>query len=371
MLFTLHHSQGAARTGLLQFPRGAVATPAFMPVGTYGTVKAMSPEELSQSGAQIILSNTFHLFIQPGVEVIKRHGGLHRFMHWQQPILTDSGGFQVYSLAAMRKVKEEGVYFRSPKDGAPLFLSPELAIDIQHQLGADVVMIFDECTAYPVSEDQAARSMELSLRWAQRCFTAHGDHSSALFAIVQGGMYPHLRQQSLEGLKTMDFAGYAIGGLSVGEPQPEMLAMLDFLVPQMPVSKPRYLMGVGKPEDLVAAVARGIDMFDCVLPTRNARNGHLFVDSGVIRIRNAVHRLDVRPLDEHCQCYTCLHYSRAYLHHLSRAHEILGARLNTIHNLHYYQYLMAGLRQAITVGQLDEFIDNFYIKRVHSGGNVA
>ena len=363
MKFTVQASDGSARRGQLEFSRGRVDTPAFMPVGTYGTVKAMTPEELEQSGAQIILGNTFHLMLRPGTEVIARHGDLHRFMHWERPILTDSGGFQVWSLAARRKINEEGVRFASPVDGAEVFLSPEISMEVQRLLGADIVMIFDECTPYPATEQEARASMELSARWAERSRAAHGDNPAALFGIVQGGMFPELRRESLQRLSEIGFDGYALGGLSVGETEIERLSVLEAVVPQMPSAKPRYLMGVGTPEDLVEAVRRGIDMFDCVMPTRNARNGHIFTRHGTIKIRNARHRDDDRPLDAACTCYTCRHFSRAYLRHLEKCGEILGARLNTIHNLHYYQELMAGLRDAISHGRLESFVSAFYAAR--------
>ena len=363
MKFTVQASDGSARRGQLEFSRGRVDTPAFMPVGTYGTVKAMTPEELEQSGAQIILGNTFHLMLRPGTEVIARHGDLHRFMHWERPILTDSGGFQVWSLAARRKINEEGVRFASPVDGAEVFLSPEISMEVQRLLGADIVMIFDECTPYPATEQEARASMELSARWAERSRAAHGDNPAALFGIVQGGMFPELRRESLQRLSEIGFDGYALGGLSVGETEIERLSVLEAVVPQMPSAKPRYLMGVGTPEDLVEAVRRGIDMFDCVMPTRSARNGHIFTRHGTIKIRNARHRDDDRPLDAACTCYTCRHFSRAYLRHLEKCGEILGARLNTIHNLHYYQELMAGLRDAISHGRLESFVSNFYAAR--------
>lgn len=363
MQFELLNSQASARRGRLLFDRGEVRTPAFMPVGTYGTVKAMTPEELVELGADIILGNTFHLMLRPGMEVITESGGLHTFMNWHKPILTDSGGYQVFSLAESRKITEEGVHFRSPVDGSKIFLGPEQAIDVQHKLGADIVMIFDECTPYPATEDEARRSMELSLRWAARSKTAHADSPNALFGIIQGGMYPALRQASLSGLVEIGFDGYAIGGLSVGEPVELMLEVLDGVMPGMPADKPRYLMGVGTPENIVESVLRGVDMFDCVMPTRNARNGHLFTTHGDIRIRNAEHRHSQQPLDEDCACYTCQHYSRSYLHHLDKTNEILGARLNTIHNLFYYQQLMQGLRDAIESGALNEFVSDFYAKR--------
>lgn len=360
MKFKVTDTDNQARHGTIQFPRGTIETPAFMPVGTCATVKAMTPEEVQATGAQIILGNTFHLMLRPGPEVITTQGGLHRFMHWEGPILTDSGGFQVFSLTELRKLSERGVEFRSPINGDLIDLTPERSIQMQHVLGSDIVMIFDECTPYPATEEQSKLSMELSLRWAERSKQAHGDASSALFGIVQGGMYPDLRQRSLEGLQTIGFDGYAIGGLSVGEPKPMMFSVLDALMPEMPKDKPRYLMGVGKPADLVEAVVRGVDMFDCVMPTRNARNGHLFTSSGVVKIRNSQHRNDETTLDSKCNCYTCQHFSRAYLHHLYHAKEILSARLNTIHNLTYYQTLMQGLRLAIRNGTLGDFVSDFY-----------
>ena len=363
MQFDLLATDGRARRGRLTFPRGVVETPAFMPVGTYGTVKGMLPRDIEAIGAQMILGNTFHLWLRPGTKVIKEHGDLHNFMQWQGPILTDSGGFQVFSLGAMRTIKEEGVYFSSPVDGAKVFMGPEESMQVQRDLGSDVVMIFDECTPYPADVPTAEKSMELSLRWAKRSKIAHGDNPSALFGIVQGGMHEDLRLRSLEGLCEIGFDGLAIGGLSVGEPKEDMIRILDFLPPYMPPEKPRYLMGVGKPEDLVEGVRRGIDMFDCVMPTRNARNGHLFVDTGVIKIRNAVHRHDDSPLDASCDCYTCQNFSRAYLHHLDKCGEMLSSMLNTIHNLRHYQRLMTGLRDAIQQGTLSDFVDGFYARR--------
>lgn len=360
MEFSIQQQEGRARRGQLKFARGAVNTPAFMPVGTYGTVKAMTPEELKSLGAEIILGNTFHLYLRPGTEIIEQHGDLHEFMHWDKPILTDSGGFQVFSLGALRKLTEEGVTFRSPIDGQRVFLNPEESMRIQRALGSDIVMCFDECTAYPADHKTAETSMELSLRWAARSKTAHQGNPNALFGIVQGGMHADLRTRSIQGLCEIGFDGYAIGGLSVGEPKPLMMEVLDALMPIMPQEKPRYLMGVGTPEDLVEGVLRGVDMFDCVMPTRNARNGHLFTRFGVLKLKNAAHRTDTRPLDEGCACYTCQHYSRAYLHHLARCNEILGARLNTIHNLFYYQSLMQQLRQAIENGTLAGFVQTFY-----------
>ena len=363
MTFERLASDGRARRGRLTFPRGTVETPAFMPVGTYGTVKGMTPVSVEEIGAEIILGNTFHLWLRPGVEVIEAHGDLHDFAQWHKPILTDSGGFQVFSLGAMRKITEQGVHFRSPVDGAKVFMGPEESMAVQRSLGSDVVMIFDECTPYPATEKEARLSMERSLRWAQRSRDAHGDSPSALFGIIQGGMYPELREQSLKGLLDIGFDGLAIGGLSVGEPKEEMIRTLDYLPTWMPEEKPRYLMGVGKPEDLVEGVRRGVDMFDCVMPTRNARNGHLFTAEGTVKIRNAKHRFDTRPLDDECDCYTCQHFSRAYLHHLDRCGEMLGSMLNTIHNLRHYQRLMAGLRGAIEAGTLAHFVEGFYARR--------
>lgn len=363
MKFELDKTEGFARRGRLVFERGIVETPAFMPVGTYGTVKAMTPEELTDLGAQIVLGNTFHLMLRPGTEIIKKHGDLHNFMHWQGPILTDSGGFQVWSLGKLRKITEEGVKFNSPIDGKKVFMGPEESMQVQRDLGSDIVMIFDECTPYPAEEKEVRESMELSLRWAKRSKEAHGDNPSALFGIVQGGMFPELREVSLKGLTDIGFDGYAIGGLSVGEPKEEMIKVLDYLKSRLPEDSPRYLMGVGTPEDIVEAVRRGIDMFDCVMPTRNARNGFLFTSKGMVRIRNAQYTEDTGPVDEECECYTCKNYSRAYLRHLDKTKEILGSRLNTIHNLHYYQYVMAGLRDAIAKGELDEFVAEFYAKR--------
>ncbi|KZN45802.1 tRNA guanosine(34) transglycosylase Tgt [Pseudoalteromonas luteoviolacea] len=363
MKFELDCTHGKARRGRLVFDRGVVETPAFMPVGTYGTVKGMTPDELKETGAHICLGNTFHLMLRPGTEIIKQHGDLHDFMNWDKPILTDSGGFQVFSLGAMRKISEEGVLFKSPVNGEKIMLSPEKAMEVQRDLGSDIVMIFDECTPYPATEKEAKDSMELSLRWAKRSKEAHGDNPSALFGIIQGGMYPELRAESQKGLENIGFDGYALGGLSVGEPKEEMVKILDHCAYKMPEQKPRYLMGVGKPEDLVEAVRRGIDMFDCVMPTRNARNGHLFVTDGVIKIRNAVHKTDTSPLDAECDCHTCKNYSRAYLHHLDKCNEILGARLNTIHNLRYYQRLMEGMRNALSEGTFEEFVADFYERR--------
>jgi len=366
MEFALLGNDAAARRGRLTFERGTVETPAFMPVGTYGTVKAMTPEELRELGAQIILGNTFHLMLRPGMEVMRAHGGLHRFMHWDGPILTDSGGFQVWSLGKLRKISEQGVTFQSPVNGDRIFMGPEESMAMQQALGADIIMIFDECTPYPATEEQARASMELSLRWAERSKRAHQGQPGALFGIVQGGMYEQLRRESLAGLKQIGFDGYALGGLSVGEPKEEMLRVLDSIAPDLPADRPRYLMGVGTPEDLVEAVRRGMDMFDCVLPTRNARNGWLFTRDGQVKIRNSRYAADTRPIDPECDCYTCRHYSRAYLRHLQQCNEILGARLATIHNLYYYQALMRGLRQAIEQKRLDEFVEKFYCMRRQS-----
>ena len=363
MKFELLATDGRARRGRLEFARGTIETPVFMPVGTYGTVKSMTPEELEGLGARIILGNTFHLMLRPGEDIVRAHGGLHEFMHWERPILTDSGGFQVWSLADLRKISEEGVRFASPVDGSPVFLGPERSMEIQRALGSDIVMAFDECTPYPATESEARSSMELSLRWAARCREAHGDNPSALFGIVQGGMYDALRRESLAGLVEIGFDGYALGGLSVGEPAAEREAVLDAVEPHMPADHPRYLMGVGTPEDLVESVARGIDMFDCVMPTRHARNGYLFTRHGTLRIRNARHRDDTGPLDPECPCYTCRNYSRAYLRHLERCNEILGARLNTIHNLHYYLDLMAQMRAAIEAGEFATWRRGFYALR--------
>lgn len=367
MEFTLYKTSGAARRGQLTLAHGTVQTPAFMPVGTYGTVKAMSPLELHEIGAHIVLGNTFHLWLRPGLEVIEAHGGLHRFMGWDAPILTDSGGFQVFSLGALRKITEEGVRFQSPVNGDKCFLTPEESMRIQKVLNSDIAMIFDECTPYPADERTASESMRLSLRWAERSKRAHEGNNNALFGIVQGGMHEHLRDESLAGLVKIGFDGYAIGGLSVGEPKADMLRILQHTAPQLPQGKPRYLMGVGTPEDIVDAVSQGIDMFDCVMPTRNARNGMLFTRNGDIKIKNAQYRLDLRPLDEQCSCYTCRNFTRAYLHHLYRLKEILSARLNTIHNLHYYQELMSEIRSAIEDDTFSDFISRFNQQRAISG----
>ena len=356
MLFEVTATDGAARRGVLTLPHGRVDTPAFMPVGTYGTVKAMSPQELREVGAQIVLGNTFHLWLRPGLDVIEAHGGLHRFMGWDGPILTDSGGFQVWSLGALRKISEEGVRFQSPVNGDPCFLSPEESVRIQRVLNSDIAMVFDECTAYPAEYEQARDSMRLSLRWASRSRRAHEGNGNALFGIVQGGMYEDLREESLAGLAAIGFDGYAIGGLSVGEAKRDMMRIMKHTAPRLPAGQPRYLMGVGTPQDIAAAVAAGIDLFDCVLPTRNARNGWVYARRGVIKLRNARYRNDLAPLDPDCGCHTCRNFTRAYLHHLQRVNEILGARLNTLHNLHYYQELMQGLRAAIEKQRLAEYI---------------
>ncbi len=373
MQFTLHKTavgESRARRGTVYLNHGEVQTPAFMPVGTYGTVKGMLPRDIEAIGADIILGNTFHLWLRPGTDIIDKFGGLHKFMHWDKPILTDSGGFQVFSLGAMRKITEQGVDFKSPIDGAKVFLSPEKSMQIQYSLNSDIVMQFDECTPYPATHDEAKKSLELSLRWGQRCLDEHNKLGStnALFGIVQGSMYSDLRQQSLDGLLEIGFDGYAIGGLSVGEPKEEMMDVLDYLPDDMPADKPRYLMGVGKPEDLVEGVRRGVDMFDCVMPTRNARNGHYFVtgdadNAGVVRIRNSQYREDTGALDPECDCYTCQNFSRAYLYHLNKCKEMLGAQLATIHNLRYYQRLMLGIRQAIEEDNFDSFVNEFYSKR--------
>ena len=370
MQFSVLATDAAARAGQLKFARGLVQTPAFMPVGTYGTVKAMTPEELRGLGAEIVLGNTFHLMLRPGVEIIRAHRGLHGFMHWDGPILTDSGGFQVFSLGQMRKITEQGVRFRSPVDGATVFLGPEESMAVQRALNSDIVMIFDECTPYPATFEEARASMELSLRWAARSRNAHDDNPNALFGIVQGGVYPELRAESLAGLMRIGFDGYAIGGLSVGEPKESRREVLEGLLQAMPGDRPRYLMGVGTPEDIVDAVTLGVDMFDCVLPTRNARNGYLFTRNGTLRLRNSRYRDDSRPVDEQCGCYTCRNYSLAYLRHLDTCREILGSRLNTIHNLYYYQDLMAKLRAAIGSGTLDDFRASFYRERNGGDGFV-
>ena len=371
MKFSCSHTDGQARRGQLVFDRGVVETPAFMPVGTYGTVKAMTPEEVSGTGAQIILGNTFHLMLRPGTGIINRHGTLHDFMHWDGPILTDSGGFQVFSLDALRKITEEGVTFSSPVNGDRVFLGPEESMQVQRALGSDIVMIFDECTPYPATVSEARDSMQLSLRWARRSREAHADNPAALFGIVQGGMYTDLRSASLKGLEEIGFDGYALGGLSVGEGKEERERVLRHTVAAMPDAAPRYLMGVGTPEDIVEAVTAGIDMFDCVLPTRNARNGHMYVHDGVVRLRNSANKTDTGPVDPACSCYTCRNYSRAYLHHLDKCNEILGSRLNTLHNLTYYQNLMAGLRAAIEDQSLPAFRKDFYDRRGQMAPSVS
>ncbi len=366
MNFTLKAADGQARRGALTLAHGVLETPAFMPVGTYGTVKAMSPAELVELGAEIVLGNTFHLWLRPGLDIIAAHGGLHRFMGWDRPILTDSGGFQVFSLGELRKISEEGVSFQSPVNGDKCFLTPEESMRIQRVLNSDIAMVFDECTPYPADFETARLSMEMSLRWAARseqAFFADKPPASgipnALFGIVQGGMHESLRDRSLAGLVDIGFDGYAIGGLSVGEPKDEMMRVLAYTAPRLPAGRPRYLMGVGTPEDIVAGVVAGIDMFDCVLPSRNARNGWLYTRRGTLKMRNAQYRDDLRPPDADCACYTCRHFTRAYLHHLQRMNEILGARLNTLHNLHYFQDLMRGLRTAIEGGRLADFIQEF------------
>ena len=351
--FNIKATDKLARTGTVNTLHGSIETPVFMPVATYGAMKGLTPDHLNALGAQIILGNAFHLWLRPGMDLMQQSGGLHQWMNWDKPILTDSGGFQVFSLGDLRKITEEGVWFRSPIDGSKVFLDPEKSIKIQHTIGSDIVMIFDECTPYPASYEQAKDSMELSLRWAQRSVAAHGENTSALFAIIQGGMYSDLRQQSLDALMTYPFDGFAIGGLSVGEPNHERQKVLDNLLPLMPKDKPRYLMGVGTPLDIIQAVSVGVDMFDCVMPTRNARNAHIFTHQGVLRLRNARYRYDFSPIDENCHCYTCKNFTRSYLHHLDKCKEMLGATLNTIHNLHYYHELMTQIRAHINQGSLD------------------
>jgi queuine tRNA-ribosyltransferase len=365
MRFELLRRDGAARRGRLDFRRGSVETPAFMPVGTYGTVKAMTPEQLEGIGVQIVLGNTFHLYLRPGLEVIAAHGGLHGFMHWRRPILTDSGGFQVWSLKDMRKITEEGASFRSPVDGAPVFLSPEESMRIQRILGSDIAMCFDECTPYPATESEARASMELSMRWALRGHREYhsGEPPGTLFGIVQGGVHAGLRSASLAALEEIGFAGLAIGGLAVGESEAQRTEVLDDLVPHMPPHKPRYLMGVGRPEDIVEAVRRGIDMFDCVMPTRHARNAHLFTRQGVLNIRNAAHQQDTGPIEAGCACYTCRNYSRSYLRHLDKCGEILGSHLNTVHNLYFYERLMGEIRAAIEAGRFAAYAAEFHALR--------
>ena len=362
MAFKVSAIEGLARRGTISFERGDIQTPAFMPVGTYGTVKGMLPRDIEATGAEIILGNTFHLMLRPGEEIVAKHGGLHGFMQWPKPILTDSGGFQVFSLGDLRKISEEGVSFRSPINGSKVFLDPERSMQVQRDLGSDIVMCFDECTPYPTTRDEARESMELFMRWAKCCkdsYDAIGG-KGALFGILQGGMYGDLREESLQALTEIGFDGYAIGGLSVGEPKEEMIKVLDAIADKLPADRPRYLMGVGKPEDLVEAVRRGVDMFDCVMPTRNARNGHLFTSTGVVKIRNAKHREDTGPLDKNCSCYTCQNFSRAYLYHLEKTKEMLGAQLATIHNTHFYQELMRQMREAIEKGNFEAWAEQFY-----------
>lgn len=356
--FSVLATSGQARRGRLKLAHGVIQTPAFMPVGTYGAVKGMRPQQVEDSGADVILGNTFHLWLRPGLDVIQAHGGLHRFVGWNKPILTDSGGFQVFSLGDIRKISEEGVSFRSPIDGAKCFLTPEESMRIQRVLNSDIVMAFDECTPHPATHSEAKVSMRLSMRWAQRSQEAHQGNPNALFGIIQGGMYEDLRGESIEKLVALNFDGYAIGGLSVGEPKADMQRIMSFTTPRMPEDKPRYLMGVGTPTDLVNAVSAGVDMFDCVLPTRNARNGWLYTSTGIVKLRNAQYRFDEMPLDENCSCYTCKHFSKSYLHHLQRIDEMLGAHLNTVHNLHFYQSLMKGMRSAIELDQLDAYVSD-------------
>jgi queuine tRNA-ribosyltransferase len=371
--FEVVATDGMARSARLHLPHGMVETPAFMPVGTYGTVKAMTPEELEGIGAQIVLANTFHLMLRPGPDIVAKHGGLHRFMHWGKPILTDSGGFQVFSLRELCKISEEGVRFRSPLNGSEVRLTPEDSMAVQLALRSDIAMAFDDCTPYPATEAEARASMERSMRWAVRGHENYyrGEPPGHLFGIVQGGMYTNLRLASLEALSRLDWPGLAIGGLAVGEPEEERLRVLEDVIPHMPAGKPRYLMGVGRPEDLVQSVARGIDLFDCVMPTRHARNGHLFTSAGVINIRNAAHQDDLSPLDPECGCYTCRNYSRAYLRHLDRCNEILGSRLNTLHNLHFYLQLMRSLREAIGGGRLAAFVAAYLGRRKTAPSAVA
>jgi queuine tRNA-ribosyltransferase len=371
--FEILSTAGAARVGRLVTARGSVDTPAFMPVGTYGTVKAMTPEELSELGAQILLGNTFHLMLRPGTAVIALHGGLHRFMHWTRPILTDSGGFQVFSLASLRTITEEGVHFRSPLDGGEVRLTPEDSMEMQLALRSDIAMALDDCTPYPATEEEARASMERSMRWAERSYVHYHQKEppGVLFGIVQGGTHAPLRLASLDALMRREWAGLALGGLAVGEPEEERLRVLEGIIPHMPAQRPRYLMGVGRPEDIVAAVVRGIDLFDCVIPTRHARNGHLFTSTGFINIRNASHQMDLGPIDPTCSCYTCRNFSRSYLRHLDRCKEILGARLNTIHNLHVYLSLMRQLRAAIAEGRLASFAASYLSERREPAGAVA
>ena len=356
--FSVLATSGQARRGRLKLAHGVIQTPAFMPVGTYGAVKGMRPQQVEDTGADVILGNTFHLWLRPGLDVIQAHGGLHRFVGWNKPILTDSGGFQVFSLGEIRKISEEGVSFRSPIDGAKCFLTPEESMRIQRVLNSDIVMAFDECTPHPATHSEAQISMRLSMRWAQRSQEAHQGNPNALFGIIQGGMYEDLRGESIEKLVALNFDGYAIGGLSVGEPKADLQRIMSFTTPRMPEDKPRYLMGVGTPTDLANAVSAGVDMFDCVLPTRNARNGWLYTSTGIVKLRNAQYRFDEMPLDENCSCYTCKHFSKSYLHHLQRIDEMLGAHLNTVHNLHFYQSLMKGMRSAIELDQLDAYVSD-------------
>lgn len=371
--FEIFSTDGAARLGRLVTAHGSIDTPAFMPVGTYGTVKAMTPEELSGLGAQIVLANTLHLMLRPGTAVIALHGGLHRFMHWTHPILTDSGGFQVFSLASLRKITEAGVHFRSPVDGREVRLTAEDSMDMQLALRSDIAMALDDCTPFPAAESEARASMERSMRWAERSYAHYHqtEPPGGLFGIVQGGMHAALRLASLEALLRRDWAGLALGGLAVGEPEEDRLRVLESIIPNMPARCPRYLMGVGRPEDIVAAVLRGVDLFDCVIPTRHARNGHLFTSTGFINIRNASHQLDLAPIDATCSCYTCRNFSRSYLRHLDRCKEILGARLNTIHNLHVYLSLMRSLRAAIAEGRLASFAARYLGERREAPGAVA
>ena len=365
MRYSIETANNLARVGSITLKKGKIITPAFMPVGTYGAVKSVTPEEVVESKADIILGNTFHLMLRPGSDIIKQHGGLHEFMNWKGPILTDSGGFQVFSLASLRTISEEGVTFRSPIDGNEIFLSPELSMEIQHDLNSDITMIFDECTKYPANEEIAKQSMELSLRWAERSKQRFEElrnkdpnRGEAIFGIIQGGMYEELRRQSLQGLEALNFDGYAIGGLAVGESESERLKVLRDIIPYMEENKPRYLMGVGTPLDIAESVKLGIDMFDCVIPTRHARNGHLFTHRGVIKIRNAAHAKNTEALDPECDCYTCKNYSLAYLRHLEKSNEMLGSRLSTIHNLHYYQTVMMNIREHIKMDSLESYVDH-------------
>ncbi|MDR1012401.1 MAG: tRNA guanosine(34) transglycosylase Tgt [Coxiellaceae bacterium] len=361
MKFELINQEIMARRGRITFSSGQIVnTPAFMPIGTYGAVKTMTSEEIVESGAEIILGNTFHLMLRPGMKVIRAHGGLHNFMHWTRPILTDSGGFQVFSLSKLRQLTLDGVRFKSPINGAEIFLNPEISMQIQRDLNSDVVMMLDECMSFPVSYDDAVKSVKLSIEWAKRSKAAHKGNNNAIFGIIQGSIFTDLRDRSLEALLKIGFDGYAIGGLAVGEPKIEMFKILKHLIPKMPSDRPRYLMGVGSPGDIIESVLLGVDMFDCVLPTRNARNGYLFTSNGIVRIRNNKYKDDLLPLDINCNCYTCRFYTRAYLHHLDKCREILGARLSTIHNLYFYQQLMTNLRLALEQGKLSQFVNKFY-----------